>query len=259
MRAVAILAAHRRDGLSAQMLAKVVAPIEGADHWTVDHVFLSDYQLEANQPTLGQPGLAELTAQLMAADVWLIAAPTYLGNTSGLMKHFLDCFRTRLYRVDQRGTIFPGKLAGKRYLVLTSCYASPVKNFLFRVTDPGLTLIDKTLQAAGLVKIGEAVLAGTWHLTALPQEKRTELNALGERVLNPQAKERMVLPMFRYLILLVVVALVSLVTMGIENWTFARLGLVGNFWGTWLFFVVVFFAILALILHLLTLAQHHFH
>lgn len=259
MRAVAILAAHSRTGLSQAMLDGVLAPIEGTGNWTVDQVFLSDYQLEDNQPTLGRPGLADLTATLMQADVWLISAPTYLGNTSGLMKHFLDCFRSRLYRVDRKGRIFPGKLKGKRYVVLTSCYASPLKNFLFRVTDPGLDQIDQTLHNAGLVKVGEAVLAGTWGMTDLPAEERTELNALGGRVLNPKAKERSSLTMFRYLILLATVALVSLVTMGLENWAFASLGISGNFWNHWLFFVVVFFTILALILHLLTLARHRFH
>lgn len=258
MHVVAILAAHSREGLSKQMLDGVLEPIAGTSSWTVDQVFLSDYQLEDNQPTLGRPGLADLTTQLMAADVWVIAAPTYLGNTSGLMKHFLDCFRSRLYRVDDKGRLFPGKMKGKRYVVMTSCYATTIKNFLFRVTDPGLDQIDHPLQDAGMVKVGEAVLTNTWKMTELPAEKRAELNALGGRVLDPRAKERSSLTMFRYLILLATVALVSLVTMGLENWAFASLGIAENFWNHWFFFVVVFFAILALILHLLTVARHRF-
>ena len=64
--------------------------------------------------------------------------------------------------------------------------------------------------------------------------------------------------MFRYIVLFFTIALVTLVTMGLQAWLFSFLTVAVTFWLSWAVFVVIFFAILSVILHILTVMQHKF-
>lgn len=177
---------------------------------------------------------------------------------SGQLKNFFDCFRRRFYREDHTGRLFPGKFAGKRYVSLTSCYAGPIKNFIFRASNPPLEQVDKVLLDAGLVKVGEAVQTGTRKMKELPQAKVAELTKLGQEIANPHVKERWTLTVFRYIVLFFTIALVTLITMGLQTWLFSFLAVAATFWLSWAVFVVIFFAILSVSLHILTVMQHKF-
>ncbi|MEM5032262.1 NAD(P)H-dependent oxidoreductase [Limosilactobacillus fermentum] len=171
MRALAILASHKQTGISGQMLATTTAGLTMDPAWEVETIYLADYQIGPDYPGHPNPVLRELEKKLLAADVWIISSPTYLGNMSGQLKNFFDCFRRRFYREDHTGRLFPGKFAGKRYVSLTSCYAGPIKNFIFRASNPPLEQVDKVLLDAGLVKVGEAVQTGTWKMKELPRPR----------------------------------------------------------------------------------------
>ena len=121
MRALAILASHKQTGLSGQMLAATTARLTRDPAWEVETIYLADYQIGPDYPGHPNPVLRELEKKMLAADVWIISSPTYLGNMSGQLKNFFDCFRRRFYREDHTGRLFPGKFAGKRYVSLTSC------------------------------------------------------------------------------------------------------------------------------------------
>ncbi|MEL1206290.1 flavodoxin family protein, partial [Staphylococcus epidermidis] len=77
----------------------------------------------------------ELEAKLLAADVWILAAPTYWGAMSGVMKNFLDCMRQRLVRFNRAGDALPDRFKGKSYITISSCYASPAEELVTGVTD----------------------------------------------------------------------------------------------------------------------------
>ena len=64
--------------------------------------------------------------------------------------------------------------------------------------------------------------------------------------------------MFRYIVLFFTIALVTLITMGLQTWLFSFLAVAATFWVSWAVFVVIFFAILSVILHILTVMQHKF-
>lgn len=258
MRALAILASHKQTGISGQMLAATTAGLTRDPAWEVETIYLADCQIGPDYPGHPNPVLRELEKKMLAADVWIISSPTYLGNMSGQLKNFFDCFRRRFYREDHVGRLFPGKFAGKRYVSLTSCYAGPLKNFIFRASNPPLEQVDKVLLDAGLVKVGEAVQTGTWKMKELPQAKVAELTKLGQEITNPHVKERWTLTVFRYIVLFFTIALVTLVTMGLQAWLFSFLTVAVTFWLSWAMFVVIFFAILSVILHILTVMQHKF-
>lgn len=89
MRALAILASHKQTGISGQMLAATTAGLTRDPAWEVETIYLADYPGHPN------PVLRELEKKMLAADVWIISSPTYLGNMSGQLKNFFDCFLPR--------------------------------------------------------------------------------------------------------------------------------------------------------------------
>lgn len=84
-----------------------------------------------------------------------------------------------------------------------------------------------------------------------------ELTKLGQEITDPHVK-RWTLTVFRYIVLFFTIALVTLVTMGLQAWLFSFLTVAVTFWLSWAVFVVIFFAILSVILHILTVMQHKF-
>lgn len=110
MRALAILASHKQTGISGQMLAATTAGLTMDPAWEVETIYLADYQIGPDYPGHPNPVLRELEKKLLAADVWIISSPTYLGNMSGQLKNFFDCFRRRFTVRTTPDGYFPGNL-----------------------------------------------------------------------------------------------------------------------------------------------------
>lgn len=90
MKVLGILGAHRADGVIAQLLQAVLkGAAASAD---TELVNLNDYELRPDHDSQPNADLDALEAKLMAADVWVLAAPTYLGSLSGVMKTSVTVF-----------------------------------------------------------------------------------------------------------------------------------------------------------------------
>jgi len=251
MRVLGILGAHRSDGVTAKMLQAV---LKGASETaTVDWINLADYELKPDHDDQQNPVLDKLEKQLLAADVWVLAAPVYLGSLSGVMKNFLDCFRNRIARYNAVGEAVPDRFKNKHYVTITDCYAGGIENYVTGVTDAAFKTMDKFLTMGGLIKLREIVVTHTWGMQQLSPAKQAE----GERVGRKAAtkKERDDNTVKRYIELFGMIAVMALVTMGIE----AGIGLwlpLHNFWAYYGVFVVVFYVLLASILHFFTVVKH---
>ena len=97
---IGIAGCYKRDGITKQMLDQVLANVGPENE--VEQVFLLDYEIYP-----GSPELAKLVEKLKQADVWVLAAPTYWGALSGVMKNFLDCLRQLTLRFDENGDPHP--------------------------------------------------------------------------------------------------------------------------------------------------------
>lgn len=252
VKALGILGAHKEHGVTRMMLDQVLHQVQAPN--TSEIIYLEDYQIKPDIKGQPNPTMDQIIAKLEAADVWVIAAPTYWGGLSGVMKNFFDCLRQRLVRFDHKGGTHPDKFAHKHYISLTNCYAGKWENFLSGVTDASFRTIDKVLTAGGLIKIGEAVQTATWGLTELAPAKQKELTKLGQKINRATRKDDQTVK--RYFELFFIVAVMAFITMAIQSLCLKLLNLSLGFWSNYISFVIIFFALLAVTLHFFTVVKH---
>ncbi|MEJ1330377.1 NAD(P)H-dependent oxidoreductase [Latilactobacillus sakei] len=253
MKVLGILGSHQRDGVNGQLLQAVLAGVGPEDD--VSTIFLNDFQI---LPDTGEPNpvLDQLEQQLLAADVWVLAAPTYWGAMSGVMKNFLDCMRGRLVRFNRAGDALPDRFKGKRYVTISSCYASGVEEFVTGMTDGTFRTFDKVLSATGLLKIREVVQTNSFGLKTLSTKKCAECQRIGAS-LHHKAK-RTDDTVKRYGQLFGMVACATLITMLLQQLVNIVLP-VTQFWMNYISFVLIFFILLASVLHFFTVVKHRRH
>ena len=250
MKILGILGSHQEHGLNAQMLAEVLDNVdEGVETETI---YLENYDITPHKYHEKNPVLDELSEKLAESDVWVIAAPTYFRELSGVMKDFFDCMRPKLVYFKENGDTIPGKFKNKHYLSITSCYVSTLENFVTGVTDETFKTIDRVMSAAGVIKVGEIVLPGTFGMKTLPYNKKKLCQKYAKKISVRKRKDDSTLK--RYIQLFFMIAVMALITMGIQlplrNW------ISGNFWLNYASFTVIFFVLLACILHFVTFVKH---
>lgn len=251
MRYLAILGSHERKGITAGYLAAVLQALP--EDAAVETVFLRDYDIYPDTKEQSCPALDELEAKMAASDFWILCAPTYWGGLSGVMKQFFDCMRFRLVRMNSVGDTLPGKYQNKHYLSMTTCFISSTDNFFTGITDQTFVTFDRVMTGAGLIKVGEFVGTGTWGTQAPRPEKLRECTRWGHKITDRPRKDDNTLK--RYILLFIMIAAMALVTMGLQAWwlgVFAP----GKFWITYLSFVVIFYVLLAALLHFFTFVRH---
>lgn len=250
MKVLGILGAHRKDGVTAQLLATVMEGIDPANETEI--IYLEDYNFKPDTFEQKNPVLDIIETKLLESDVWIIAAPTYWRNLSGQMKDLFDCLRQRLVRFDKKGETHPDRFKNKHYLSITNCYTGTLENWLTGVTDQSLRTIDSVMSAAGVIKVNEIVLTNTWGVKELPARKKAECLKRGHQLNTLQKRDDSTVK--RYIQLFFMVALMALAAMGIQ----VGLGLLPTekFWLSYSSFVVIFFALLAGILHFFTFVKH---
>ncbi|KRN01614.1 flavoprotein [Levilactobacillus senmaizukei DSM 21775 = NBRC 103853] len=248
---LALLGSHEQSGITAQYLAAVLAELP-ADA-TVETVFLRDYDIYPDTKEQSCPALDKIEAKMAAADLWIICAPTYWGGMAGVMKQFFDCMRFRLVRMNSIGDTLPGRYQNKHYLSMTTCFISSLDNFFTGITDQTFVTIDRIMTGAGLIKVGEFVGTGTWGTQAPRPNKLAECQRLGRRIIHRPRKDDNTVK--RYIELFAMIAVMALITMGLQAWWFGVFA-AGKFWLTYATFVVIFYVLLASILHFFTFVRH---
>lgn len=251
MHYLALLGSHEKNGITAGYLQAVIdaLPTEA----TVDTVFLRDYEIYPDTKERACPALDEIEAKMAASDFWIICAPTYWGGLSGVMKQFFDCMRFRLVRMNSVADTLPGKYQNKHYLSMTTCFISSADNFFTGITDQTFVTIDRVLSGAGLIKVGEFVGTGTWGTHAPRPEKLAEYQRWGQKIAHRPRKDDNTLK--RYILLFFMIAIMALITMGLQAWWFGVFA-AGTFWLTYCTFVIIFYVLLASILHFFTFVRH---
>lgn len=250
MKVLCILGAHQKNGITAQLLqatSTTLAP--GTDY---EELFLMDYDIHPDDGA-PNPVLDQLEAKLTESDFWIIATPTYWGSISGVMKNFFDCMRPRMVRMTKKADTLPGKFKNKHYLSITSCFISSTENFFTGITDDTFKVIDRVLTGAGLIKIGEIVGTGTWGRTTPTPKQIERCHKFGVKISTKKRKDDSTLK--RYIALFFMIAAMALVTMGIQQLIF-HIFATGTFWMTYISFVVIFYILLAGLLHFFTFVRH---
>jgi len=250
MKILGILGSHQEHGLNAQMLAEVLNNVDAGVE--TETIYLENYVITPHKYHEENPVLNELEVKMAESDVWVFAAPTYFREISGVLKNFFDCMRPKLVYFKENGDTIPGKFKDKHYLSIGSCYVSPLENFLTGVTDETFKTIDRVMSAAGVIKVGEIVLPGTFGMKTIPYNKKKLCQKYAKKLSIRKRKDDSTLK--RYIQLFFMIAIMALITMGIQvplsPW------ISGNFWLNYGSFTVIFFVLLACILHFMTFVKH---
>ena len=253
LKVLGILGSHKSNGVTRMMLDAVLNGVEASNE--VELLNLNDYQIKPRIPGEDNPTLDLIIEKLKTADVWILAAPTYWGGLSGVMKNFLDCIRQEILRFDRKGDPHPiPEFAHKHYITLTNCYVGKAENMLTGMTDSAFRTMDKAMTTAGLIKLGEGVQTATYGLKQLTDKKQAELEKLGNKINQTQRKDDQTLK--RYIELFFIVAVMALITMVIQAGILKLLGQVLSFWTNYISFVLIFFILLAITLHFFTVVKH---
>lgn len=250
MKILGILGSHQENGLNAQMLAEVLKNVD-ADVET-ETIYLENYDVTPHKYHEKNLVLDELAEKMAQSDVWVLAAPTYFRELSGVMKNFFDCMRPKLVYFKENGDTIPGQFKNKHYLSISSCYVSSLENFLTGVTDESFKTIDRVMSAAGVIKVGEIVLPGTFGMKEIPDNKKQLCHKYAKKISVRKRKDDSTVK--RYIQLFFMIAVMALITMGIQI-PFKSL-IADNFWLNYLSFTIIFFVLLACILHFVTFVKH---
>lgn len=252
MRYLALLGSHERHGITAGYLDAVLGALpETAE---VETVFLRDFDIYPDTKEHPCPALDAIESKMAASDFWIICTPTYWGGMAGVMKQFFDCMRFRLVKMNSVADTLPGKYKDKHYLSMTTCFISSMDNFFTGITDQTFVTIDRVLTGAGLIKVGEFVGTGTWGGNHAPRpEKIAACQRWGHKIANRPRKDDNTLK--RYILLFFMIAIMALITMGLQAWWFGVFA-PDKFWLTYITFVVIFYVLLASILHFFTFVRH---
>ena len=81
LKVLGILGSHKSNGVTRMMLDAVLNGVEDSNE--VELLNLNDYQIKPRIPGEDNPTLDLIIEKLKAADVWVLAAPTYWGGLSG--------------------------------------------------------------------------------------------------------------------------------------------------------------------------------
>lgn len=250
MKILGILASHQEHGLNAKMLSEVLDNVDPGVETEI--IYLENYEITPHKYHEKNPVLDELSQKLMDSDVWVFAAPTYFRELSGVLKNFFDCMRPKLVYFKENGDTIPGQFKNKHYLSISSCYVSTLENFLTGVTDESFKTIDRVMSAAGVIKVGEIVLPNTFGMKEIPNNKKELCHKYAKKISVKKRKDDSTVK--RYIQLFFMIAVMALITMGIQlplrNW------IGGNFWLNYVSFTVIFFVLLACILHFVTFVKH---
>ncbi|MGX7420400.1 flavodoxin family protein [Carnobacterium gallinarum] len=247
-----ILGTPNRSGLTAAMLQEVLTGAE-LDGCEVETLYLSDYRLELEKADETNEDLDKLHQKMLASDCIVLAAPTYWGNVSGVMKQFLDSMRSRLVRFAKDGEMLPDLYHKKKYILMTNCYTKKFENRLTGVTDTTFITMDRAFSTAGMERMAEIVCTDTFDMQELPTKKIAECRKVGSLIKTKIEKRDFTVK--RYIQLFFMLAFSTLVTMGIQT-------LIGNwiditsFFARYVSFVLIFFSLLSIVLHYFSVKKH---
>ncbi|GEO58546.1 flavodoxin family protein [Companilactobacillus bobalius] len=250
MKILGILASHQEHGLNAQMLDEVLKNVDSGIE--TETIFLENYDITPHKYHEDNPVLDELAQKLMDSDVWIFAAPTYWRELSGVLKNFFDCMRPKFVYFKQNGDTIPGPFKNKHYLSISSCYVSILENFVTGVTDDSFKTIDRVMSAAGVIKVGEIVLPNTFGMKTIPYNKKKLCQKYAKKISVRKRKDDSTVK--RYIQLFFMIAVMALITMGIQLPLSGWIG--NNFWLNYTSFTIIFFVLLACILHFVTFVKH---
>lgn len=252
MKCLAILDGHSDDGITAGYMQEVLNNLPEDAEYEV--LYIPDYDIHHDTEDKRCEALDLIEEKMQAADNILVVCPTYWSSVPGKMKYFLDCMRFRIVNVTHKLENIPDKYKDKHYVIMTSCFVSAKENMFSGVTDETFKIIDRVFQAAGMIKVAEFVAPNTFEQRKLTDAKKEECKKIAQKISQSIEKDNNL--MKRYIALFFMVAISSLVTMGLQQLTFHVFDSFVNFVKFYSSFVLIFYLLLSVVLHYAAILKH---
>lgn len=172
--ALAILGSPHSSGITATMLKHSVNAAERAGY-AVTKINLYEKNLAyctgcraclKTEQCVLKDDIHEITSQLGACQVVILAAPVYWANVPAPVKNLFD----RLLGIAMEETrAFPKpRLCGKRYMLLTACNTPAPFSWIFGQSRGAIRNMDEFFKTAGMKPMGKIVCANTGKRKAVP-------------------------------------------------------------------------------------------
>ncbi|MCL6458109.1 MAG: flavodoxin family protein [Gorillibacterium sp.] len=186
---IGILGSSKKDGKVALMLKEYLSAAEKAGH-QVKQVNLYDKNIQYCHACMdcrinGTCSLTDdlngLAAEIVKADVIVLAAPTYWANVPAVVKNLFDRMAGYVMSFPDKGIPKPKLSKDQRYVLITAC-STPFPINIIRQSRGSLQAMNEFFKSSGMSKIASVVLPGTAGLTKIPSGILSRINKLGRSV-----------------------------------------------------------------------------
>lgn len=185
-----ILGSPRRHGKVGTLLDKVLEEAAAGGH-AVEVVHLYDLDIRycrgcmacrsAGRCRMGDD-LDALARKITAADVVILAAPTYWANVPAIVKNLFDRIVGYVAESPKGRGLRPRLSRNQEYVLITACTSPSPVNVLFRQSSGALKSMDMVFRAAGMRRRGTITLAGTRDLEQIPARILAQARRLGRAI-----------------------------------------------------------------------------
>lgn len=186
---LAIQGSYRKHGKTTSMLSMAASLCEKKGH-NVTYINLFEKNIEyckgckkcneTGECILKNDDMMEITKQIKAADVILLAAPVYWANVPGIVKNLMD----RLTGVAMEETsAFPKpRLSGKRYILFTACNTQQPFAYLAGQLSGLNRAVKEFFKTAGVKRIGMVACSSQRIYVDVPNKCKKKIEKLIEEV-----------------------------------------------------------------------------
>ena len=186
---VAIQGSFRNNGMTSAMLKFAVEKAKEIGH-EVLYINLFDKKieycrgcrkcLETADCIFTNDDFKEVAAAIKAADVIMLASPVYWANVPAIVKNLFDRMSgTSMEETDK----FPKpRLAGKKYIMLTTCNTQAPFSYLCGQTKGLYRVTKEYFKTSGISCIGKVAQTGTGKHKEMTERTKCKIEKLVERI-----------------------------------------------------------------------------
>ena len=178
---LAILGSPHPHGITAGMLQCALAAAR--EHgWRVEQINLYEKQLAfctgcracmGAERCVLKDDIQEITDQIKACDMVVLAAPVYWANVPAIVKNLFD--RLLGAAMEETKTFPVPRLAGKQYILLTACNTPFPFSALFGQSGGTIRAVREFFKTAGVKCAGNFVCAGAEGKTEVPERLKKKI------------------------------------------------------------------------------------
>ncbi|MCR4590362.1 MAG: flavodoxin family protein [Lachnospiraceae bacterium] len=172
---LAILGGPHKNGMTASMLDISVKAAENAGY-SVKRADLYDMNIDfckgcnvcnTTGTCIVEDDIQDIAESLKKCDIIILAAPVYWANVPAAVKNLFD--RLTGTAMEKTSGFPKARLAGKKYIILTSCDTPAPFSWIFGQSRGAIRAMDEFFKTAGMTPLQKVVVSGRPNKTGVPE------------------------------------------------------------------------------------------